>query len=177
MTPLDDLLTRSAADGAPGAAEVTSPTPFGPDTVVEGDWLTPADVHNKVFATVRLREGYDLGQVDTFLYEVEATLTRVLRDNTALRARLDASQCAASSAGDRASRIVALAQQTADRAITEAQEEARAIVAGARDEAEAVKREALTYGSRLRESLESLESQIGHLRSLLVEIDEHEDTY
>ena len=34
--------------------------------------LTPEDVRNKQFRTVRLREGYDEDEVDAFLDEVEA---------------------------------------------------------------------------------------------------------
>ncbi|MBC6459576.1 DivIVA domain-containing protein [Actinomadura sp. HBU206391] len=176
MTQLDDVVTHADTPaGNPGAADgPPAAEPGGPAVGAEAGWLTPADVHNKVFATVRFREGYDLGQVDTFLYEVETTLSGILRENAALRARLDSSRHGPGSAADSASRIVALAQQTADRAIVEAQGEAREIIAAARVRAEAVKREALAYGSRLRESLES---QIGQLRGLLVEIDERDETY
>jgi DivIVA domain-containing protein len=175
MTQLDDVIAHADAHGANlDTAEAISEAGLGPASGAETGWLTPADVHNKVFATVRFREGYDLGQVDTFLYEVETTLSRILRDNAALTARLESSRHGPGSAGDSASRIVALAQQTADRAIAEAQEEAREIIAAARDRAEAVRREALDYGSRLRESLEN---QIAALRSLLVEIDEREESY
>ncbi|MCZ9347521.1 DivIVA domain-containing protein, partial [Streptomyces sp. TRM76130] len=48
--------------------------------------LTPEDVRNKQFTTVRLREGYDEDEVDAFLDEVEAELTRLLRENEDLRA-------------------------------------------------------------------------------------------
>jgi DivIVA domain-containing protein len=51
--------------------------------------LTPEDVHKKTFTPVRLREGYDMGEVDQFLDEVEAELTRLHRDCDDLRARLD----------------------------------------------------------------------------------------
>ena len=47
--------------------------------------LTPEDVSNKRFTPVRLREGYDMGEVDEFLDEVEAELTRLLRENNQLR--------------------------------------------------------------------------------------------
>ena len=50
--------------------------------------LTPEDVHKKTFTPVRLREGYDMGEVDQFLDEVEAELTRLGRDNDDLRTRL-----------------------------------------------------------------------------------------
>ena len=52
--------------------------------------LTPEDVRNKQFTTVRLREGYDEDEVDAFLDEVEAELTRLLRENEDLRAKLAA---------------------------------------------------------------------------------------
>src|SRR6185295_19207378 len=57
--------------------------------------LTPEDVRNKKFTTVRLREGYDEDEVDAFLDEVEAELTRLLRENEDLRAKLAAATRAA----------------------------------------------------------------------------------
>src|SRR6185437_9640068 len=51
--------------------------------------LTPEDVSNKRFTPVRLREGYDMGEVDQFLDLVEAELTRLRQDNDELRARMD----------------------------------------------------------------------------------------
>lgn len=135
---------------------------------VNGGSLTPADVRNKVFATVRLREGYDMAQVDTFLDQVETALTRVLQENAALRARPDRSRRPAASAGAGAPHIVALAQEAADRAIAMAQEEAREIVAEANGRAEAAKREALSYGGRIREGLQR---QIRQLQALLTELE------
>lgn len=60
--------------------------------------LTPEDVSNKRFTPVRLREGYDMGEVDQFLDEVEAELARLTRENEDLRAKLTAAQSNASSA-------------------------------------------------------------------------------
>lgn len=60
--------------------------------------LTPEDVSNKRFTPVRLREGYDMGEVDQFLDEVEAELARLTRENEDLRAKLAAAQSSASSA-------------------------------------------------------------------------------
>src|SRR6188472_2523822 len=54
--------------------------------------LTPEDVSNKRFTAVRLREGYDMGEVDQFLDEVEAELTRLVAENDELRAKLEAAQ-------------------------------------------------------------------------------------
>ena len=48
--------------------------------------LTPEDVSNKRFTPVRLREGYDMGEVDQFLDEVEAELARLTKENDDLRA-------------------------------------------------------------------------------------------
>jgi DivIVA domain-containing protein len=50
--------------------------------------LTAEDVSNKRFTTVRLREGYDMTEVDQFLDEVEAELRRLNGENGELRARL-----------------------------------------------------------------------------------------
>jgi DivIVA domain-containing protein len=54
--------------------------------------LTPEDVSNKRFTPVRLREGYDMGEVDQFLDEVEAELARLTKENDDLRAKLSAVQ-------------------------------------------------------------------------------------
>jgi len=54
--------------------------------------LTPEDVSNKRFTPVRLREGYDMGEVDQFLDEVEAELARLTKENDELRAKLAAAQ-------------------------------------------------------------------------------------
>jgi DivIVA domain-containing protein len=50
--------------------------------------LTPEDVHKKTFTPVRLREGYDMGEVDQFLDEVEVELTRLHQENDDLRSKL-----------------------------------------------------------------------------------------
>lgn len=50
--------------------------------------LTPQDVANKEFLTVRLREGYDMQEVDQFLDDVEAELRRLYEENERLRAGL-----------------------------------------------------------------------------------------
>jgi DivIVA domain-containing protein len=54
--------------------------------------LTPEDVSNKRFTPVRLREGYDMGEVDQFLDEVEAELERLLKESDDLRTKLAAAQ-------------------------------------------------------------------------------------
>src|SRR3954470_5268187 len=59
--------------------------------------LTPEDVSNKRFTPVRLREGYDMGEVDQFLDEVEAELARLTRENDELRGKLQSAQTGGSS--------------------------------------------------------------------------------
>ena len=54
--------------------------------------LTPEDVSNKRFTPVRLREGYDMGEVDQFLDEVETELERLHKENDDLRSKLTAAQ-------------------------------------------------------------------------------------
>ena len=54
--------------------------------------LTPEDVSNKRFTPVRLREGYDMGEVDQFLDEVESELARLLKENEDLRSKRSASE-------------------------------------------------------------------------------------
>ena len=65
--------------------------------------LTAEDVKNKQFTPTRFKGGYDEKEVDDFLDEVEAELTRLVRENTDLRARLQvAEQAARQSAGSSA---------------------------------------------------------------------------
>ncbi|MGH8823203.1 MAG: DivIVA domain-containing protein [Jiangellaceae bacterium] len=52
--------------------------------------LTPEAVDNKEFTTVRLREGYDMQEVDEFLDEIAAELSRMHRENEELRDKLSA---------------------------------------------------------------------------------------
>ena len=50
--------------------------------------LTSDDVAHRSFTPVRLREGYDMAEVDEFLDDVVATLDRLVGDNDRLRAEL-----------------------------------------------------------------------------------------
>ncbi|MFG1704311.1 DivIVA domain-containing protein [Nonomuraea sp. M3C6] len=127
--------------------------------------LDAAAVRNQVFTVVRLREGYDLAEVDAFLAQVETSLGVLLRENAELRTR-SRSPGDAQSRADSA-RIVALAQETAGRAIASAHKEAERIVQQARDRAEAVMNEALDQVAREREALslsrQDLESRLDSL--------------
>lgn len=54
--------------------------------------LTPQDIHDQQFATVRMRVGYDMDEVDAFLDVVETEITRLLAENDDLRAQLAQAQ-------------------------------------------------------------------------------------
>src|SRR5476649_2676126 len=54
--------------------------------------LTAEDVKNKQFTPTRFKGGYDEKEVDDFLDEVEAELTRLYREHTDLRARLQVAE-------------------------------------------------------------------------------------
>jgi DivIVA domain-containing protein len=54
--------------------------------------LTPQDVKSKTFSSTRLSRGYSEGEVDAFLDEVEAELTRLLTENAELRRQLGTGQ-------------------------------------------------------------------------------------
>jgi DivIVA domain-containing protein len=62
--------------------------------------LTPEDVANKQFTSTRLKPGYDETEVDEFLDEVEAELTRLYRENDELRTKLTTAQRQLADAGD-----------------------------------------------------------------------------
>jgi len=128
--------------------------------------LTAEDVRNKQFSTGRFREGYDMDEVDAFLDEVEAELTRLSRENDDLRARLAASVRQPHGApegeaapampaavvapavvappaptvapSEAAARMLELAQRTADEHVAQAKAEADRLVTDARVNAQRV---------------------------------------
>lgn len=122
--------------------------------------LTPHDVRSKVFPTVRLREGYDLAEVDTFLGEVEFTLRRVLQDKQRLSVQLAA--CRGAPEEDGGARVLARAQRAAEVMIAQAEQEALTIVAEARTLAAAVEREAFERATALEREVRERHRQITH---------------
>ena len=79
--------------------------------------LTPEDVANKQFSSVRLREGYDMEEVDQFLDEVEQELARLLRENDDLRGRLAAAERAVSESERKVSEAEGRAIEAEHRAV------------------------------------------------------------
>ncbi|WP_329081278.1 DivIVA domain-containing protein [Streptosporangium sp. NBC_01469] len=167
----------------------TPTSPLGPGLSAGVSRLSPAAVRNQVFTVVRLREGYDLAEVDTFLGQVETTFTVLVQENAELYARVSAAERAARQARpaeERVTRIMAMAQDSADRMLAAAEQQAEAIVAQARDRAAALRKEvhascgqelerrteefntfAADYGDRLKRSLQA---QADQLQSLLGEL-------
>jgi DivIVA domain-containing protein len=149
--------------------------------------LTPEDVQNKRFTTTRFRPGYDEDEVDAFLDEVEAELTRLLQENKTLAARATAVVNAPPAAPapvapppppeptpepegqDAALRTLLLAQRTADEAIAQARKEAEQIVTDARTRASELEQEAqqrhATAMAELERRRRDLERQVDDLRA------------
>ncbi len=111
--------------------------------------LTASDVANKQFTTVKLREGYNMEEVDGFLDEVEGELGRLHREIDDLTAQTAAAPpavlappapvevvapvvVAAAPPTDAAVRMLELAQKTADEYVAGAKVEADRILADAR---------------------------------------------
>ncbi|GAA4203948.1 hypothetical protein GCM10022252_62340 [Streptosporangium oxazolinicum] len=167
----------------------TPTSPLGPGLSAGTGRLSPAAVRNQVFTVVRLREGYDLAEVDTFLAHVETTLTMLVQENAELHVRATAAERAARQAGsaeERVTRIMAMAQEGADRTLAAAEQQAEVIVAKARDRAAVLRQEvhascgqelerrteefnafAADYGDRLRRGLQA---QVDQLQRLLGEL-------
>jgi DivIVA domain-containing protein len=85
--------------------------------------LTPEDVANKQFTSTRLKPGYDETEVDEFLDEVEAELTRLYRENDELRSKLAAAGRAPAAEGAAPQQQVQPAQP--DPALTRENDELR----------------------------------------------------
>ena len=137
--------------------------------------LLPEDVRKKTFTPVRLREGYDMGEVDQFLDEVEVELTRLHQENEDLRAKATGSPSATTAtpdaqpvvrtipeAANAAARLLEIAGQNAEQLVSEAHESADKIVgeatvraerleAESKAKAEALQTEAQTRSERLDE--------------------------
>jgi DivIVA domain-containing protein len=106
--------------------------PLGAGLSADASRLSPAAVRNQVFTVVRLREGYDLAEVDTFLGRVETAFTMLVQENAELRAQAIAAERARPTEQS-AARIMAMAQDSAERVLAAADQQAQAILAQARD--------------------------------------------
>jgi DivIVA domain-containing protein len=156
--------------------------------------LTPEDVRSKRFTPVRLREGYDMGEVDQFLDEVETELERLAKEREDLQAKLGAAgttpdtsaAVAASDAGPAvapaptmsigeastaATRLLEIAGRNADELVTEAKDSADKIIGEARTKAERLESEARSLAEQLESDAHSrsdrLDEETSERRQLL----------
>jgi DivIVA domain-containing protein len=135
--------------------------------------LLPEDVRKKTFTPVRLREGYDMGEVDQFLDEVEVELTRLHQENDDLRAKASGSPRATTTpdvsadgatappdaqpvvrtipeAANAAARLLEIAGQNAEQLVSEAHESADKIVGEATVRAERLEAESKAKAEALQ---------------------------
>ncbi len=156
--------------------------------------LTPDDVRNKRFTSVRLREGYDMGEVDSFLDEVETELKKVAstdsdpepaaaatRDTPAETPRSPEQGAAAADAQAplavheaslAAARLMELAGRSADEVVAEAKQQAETIGAEARAEAARLEADSkatvASSESEARQRVEALDAETATRRSELL---------
>jgi DivIVA domain-containing protein len=160
--------------------------------------LTPEDVRNKRFTPVRFREGYDMGEVDDFLEEVEAELARLGGDGEvpakpategagataeavtgapspppAASGKAGGAATDVAEAAGAAARLLELATRNADQLVEEARTEAERIVAEAERDAERLETAAKTTVERSeaqsRARSEKLDAEISQRRKELLE--------
>jgi DivIVA domain-containing protein len=83
-----DVLRTGLAEIVQGGGKASLPLLSARPASAGSPSLTPADVRDKQFSTTRLRPGYDEGEVDAFLDEVEAELGRLIQERDVLRTGL-----------------------------------------------------------------------------------------
>ncbi len=140
--------------------------------------LTPEDVRNKRFTPVRLREGYDMGEVDQFLDEVESELERLTGQSDDLRGKLEAASrgqvvtppeqqpaavveepepvptpapapVSVGEASSAAARLLEIATRNADEVVADAKDQADSILAEARTKSERLEQESQGTADRV----------------------------
>lgn len=76
--------------------------------------LTPQQVHDKQFNTVKMRTGYDMDEVDSFLDDVEAALGSLMVENDDLRAQLAQKPAAPITSSEADKRVAEADKKAAD---------------------------------------------------------------
>ncbi|MEU7895158.1 DivIVA domain-containing protein [Nonomuraea sp. NPDC049152] len=131
------------------------------------DVLTAMAVHHQVFSVVRLREGYDLAEVDAFLTRVETSLAQLWDDNTHLREQL----AVRPTAEPAPSPTEAEARREADELLAAAEQQAHQILHQARARAQIIHDEAQQSARGLLEQAHTpyrhlVDYHLGQLSSL-----------
>jgi DivIVA domain-containing protein len=149
--------------------------------------LTPEDVRNKQFATVRFKEGYDLDEVDKFLDDVEAEIIRLTTENEELLARATTAESAPKASvapvtapvtppvstvpvvppTEAAVAMLALAQKTADEYVANAKMESERVLSQARNQADSAMTARETQRVTLEKRIEELRAFEREYRSKL----------
>lgn len=152
--------------------------------------ITPEQIANKKFSTVRLGRGYDQEEVDSFLDQVEADYLSSLQSNEELRRRITAhenryrSMSSAPTAQlppvrdvdqpslETITLLLKSAQSTADQLVVDANTEAAQVTLDARAKAEQVLADARAEAERiLADGHEKRHATIGALEAQRVEIE------
>jgi DivIVA domain-containing protein len=170
------------------------------------DFLTPEDVESKTFTPVRLREGYDMAEVDQFLDEVASSLKTLIERNeapvatgaTAVAAAqpvapvkapepapVTPARLSTSEATTAAVRVLQLAEDEAAKTRSDADADAQRRLAAAEAEARRIEAEArgradaLDHETAVRRSelLGDLEKQRGSLTSEVEDLERFERDY
>jgi DivIVA domain-containing protein len=147
--------------------------------------LTPEYVRGKTFNTMRLREGYAVDEVHTFLRRTGDAMAQLVEENRSLR-EASAAAPEASPEQDPAAaslRILAMAEETAQRVTAQALAEAEQLLLHTRAEAADAEREtreracALEADAerRYRAAMDSLESRQGEAQRRLSDLHAFED--
>ena len=127
--------------------------------------LSAQDVHDKQFKLVRQSTGYDIEEVDAFLDEVEAELTRLAAELAAARAGRPATAGGGLDAGASAARILELAQRTADEVVAEARRTAELLVGEAEQRSRSAVAALEVQRADLEARVDSLRERESGLRS------------
>ena len=146
--------------------------------------LRPEDVREKRFTPVRMRGGYDVGEVDAFLDEVETELTRLIAEKDDLEARLAGSAGAAGGSGHgtepskAAARLLEIATRNAEELAEEARATAEELVEKAQAAAAATQEQAREQAERLeadaRSRAQLLDTETAERRSEALAALEHD---
>lgn len=130
--------------------------------------LTPLDIHNKEFN--RSFRGYREEEVDVFLDEVVREFESLLKENAALRERLETMSSTVEQyreLEDTLHNTLIIAQETAEEVKNSARKEAELIVREAEQEAEEARRRARSHLKELSDTYEEIKKQIRLFRARL----------
>ncbi len=128
--------------------------------------LTPLDIHNKEFT--RGFRGYREEEVDQFLDEVVREFESLLKENSALRERLEALSSKVEQyrqLEDTLHNTLIIAQETAEEVKASARKEAELIMREAEEEAQDIQRRARRRVEQLSETFEELKKQMRLFRA------------